>query len=185
MTLVSGTKDKPVMAPLREGDNKTIASSGPQRFRPQPTQAKTVTFNPQPPVAHEQRYAPVSQKQISLSTVPGTAPAYGMVPQQGSLTRGARNPILNPHQASSAGISKVPMHPGQPRLSPVAGGIRVLPAHGRLPQVKLVSYSGSSNGEDNEEATEPDSDLSQELAREGYIVYGRSADQGRVRTSNV
>ena len=190
MPLVSGTKDKQVMAPLREGDNKTLSSSGPRRLRPQPTQAKTVTFNPQPPVAHEQRYAPVSQRQIPPSTVPGTAPAYGMVPQQGSLTRDARNPILNPHQDGSAGISKVPMHPGQPRLSPVAGGIRVLPAHGRLPQVNLPnrptgSYSGSSNGENNEEASEPDSDLSQELAREGYIVYGHSADQGRVRTSNV
>ena len=187
--LIPGTKDKPAVAPSKtkdHEDNRNL-SSGPQRLRPQPTQAKTVTFNPQPPVAHEQKYAPINSRQV-----PPPAPGYGLLPQDrgpGVIKGGARNPVLNPHPA---GLSKVPMQSGQPRLNPVvAGGIRVLPAHGRLPQVNLPntpigSYSGgSSNGEDNEDASEADSDLSQELAREGCIVYGRFTDQGRIRTSNV
>ena len=187
--MISGTKDKPAVAPLKtkdHEDNRNL-SSGPQRLRLQPTQAKTVTFNPQPPVAHEQKYAPINSRQV-----PAPAPGYGLLPQDrgpGAIKGGARNPVLNPHPA---GLSKVPMKSGQPRLNPVvAGGIRVLPAHGRLPQVNIPntpigSYSGgSSNGEDNEDASEVDSDLSQELAREGYIVYGRSTDRGRIRTSNV
>ncbi len=191
-----------VAAPKVPEEPARTLTFGPQKPRhPQqgPSQAKTVTFNPQPPLAHEQSaYVPVhARQQPPPSAMSGGGSPYGTGTSP-VISRVAANQMLNSHQpVSSAGLSKVPMHqmhhsaspggqgPQPPRLntfSPVAGGVRVLPPHGRLPQVNIPNRSSdggypNSNGED--------SNSDRDLVSDGYIVYGSSADQGQVRTSNV
>ena len=186
-----------------EPRNLTFGPQRPRQGAAPPT--KTVTFTAQPQVSRDPRYAPINAR----PPLPGYNTYAGSTNNNRVLGGNPRVPSSSGPAAIvdgtgvGAGAPKVSMQQPQhslhqPRLSTshpaVLGGVRVLPAHGRLPQVNIppnLSSTGSSNGEDVEEdMTEVDSypgkdHVTNSLPRDGYIVYGSSADQGRVRTSNV